>query len=310
MSPMTRLATGAVLAFALAHPILSPQPAAAQTPPRLTNDMIEIEYIEPRSEKYKPIYKRLKDRKLLEQLAAFLSPLKLQGALVLSLEEGDPKACGGPNSYYDRAGKVHLCYSWFHYVDTQVAVEQKRAPNEPFSSTSLGLIPGFSRAEVIIGSAVGVILHELGHALFDIQDVPLFGREEDGADQIAALMMLQFGPKVAQTTIKGFYNLWHHFNAETLRATNGQIRPAMEADEHSISIQRAFNFLCMAYGKDPQAFEELADRLLPRARKVNCADEYQQAALAFRKTILPDIDPEMMKEVLKMEILRPEDFNR
>src|SRR5262245_64847170 len=115
MSPMTRLATGAVLAFALAHPILSPQPAAAQTPPRLTNDMIEIEYIEPRSEKYKPIYKRLKDRKLLEQLAAFLSPLKLQGALVLSLEEGDPRACRGANSYYDMAGKLHLCYSWLYY---------------------------------------------------------------------------------------------------------------------------------------------------------------------------------------------------
>jgi hypothetical protein len=28
-------------------------------------------------------------------------------------------------------------------------------------------------------------------------------REEDGADQIAALMMLQFGPKAAITTIKG-----------------------------------------------------------------------------------------------------------
>jgi len=43
---------------------------------------------------------------------------------------------------------------------------------------------------------------------------------------------------------------------------------------------------------------------------VHCADEYKQAALAFRKTILPDVDQEMMKEVLKMEILRPEDFNR
>jgi hypothetical protein len=272
--------------------------------------MIDIEYNEPSSEKYKPIYQRLKERKILEQLATFLSPLKLQGGLVLSLEEGDPKVCGEPNSYYDGQGRLHLCYSWFHYVDTEVAVEHKRAPNEPFTSTSLGLVPGFTRAEVIIGGAVSVILHELGHALFHIQDIPQFGREEDGADQIAGLIMLQFGPKVALTTIKGTYNAWHHMNAERLRSQGGRIRHAQEADEHSIDIQRAWNFLCLAYGKDPETFQDLADRLLPRARKQHCADEYKQAALAFRKTILPDVDEELMKKVLKMEILRPEDFKR
>lgn len=302
---MIRIATGSALAFALGC-LLLPAPAAAQTP--LQNDMIDIEYNEPRSAKYKPIYERLKERKLLEQLAAFLSPLKLQGGLVLSLEEGDPRACAGPNSYYDGMGRVHLCYSWFHYVDTQVAVERKRAPNERFTSSSLGLMPGFTRSEVIIGAAVSVILHELGHALFQIQDIPLLGREEDGADQLAALIMLQFGPKVALTTIKGTYNAWHHMNAERLQSQKGEIRHAQEADEHSIDIQRAFNYLCIAYGKDQETFQELADRLLPRARLAHCADEYKQAALAFKKTVLPDIDQDMMKEVLKMEILRPEDF--
>jgi hypothetical protein len=302
---MTRIPHAGVLAIALGC-LLLPVPAAAQTP--LQNDMIDIEYNEPRSAKYKPIYERLKERKLLEQLATFLSPLKLQGGLVLSLEEGDPRACAGPNSYYDGLGKVHLCYSWFYYVETQVAVERKRAPNERFTSTSLGLMPGFTRSEVIIGAAVSVILHELGHALFQIQDIPLLGREEDGADQIAALLMLQFGPKVALTTIKGTYNAWHHMNAERLQSQKGEIRPAQEADEHSIDIQRAFNYLCIAYGKDPETFQELADRLLPRARLAHCAEEYKQAALAFKKTVLPDVDQDMMKEVLKMEILRPEDL--
>ncbi len=307
---MKRIATAAALALALGGPIVLAQPAAAQFPPELQNDMIEIEYNEPTSAKYQPIYQRLKERKLLEQLAAFLSPLKLQGALVLSLEEGDPRACGGPNSYYDLAGKLHLCYSWFHYMDTEVAREHPREPNEPFGAMSLGLIPGFSRPEVIIGGAVGVILHELGHALFDIQDIPVFGREEDAADQIAALLMLQFGKDVALTTIKGTYNVWHHLNAAKLRANKGTIAPSQEADEHSISIQRAYNFLCLAYGKDPATFQELADRLLPRIRSANCADEYKQLATAFRKTVLPDVDPDKMKKVLEMQILRPEDFNR
>ena len=306
-----RIATAGATAGALALVLgcfVPHGPAAAQTPPTLQNDMIDIEYNEPRSAKYKPIYERLKQRKLLEQLETFLSPLKLQGGLVLSLEEGDPKACGGPNSYYDGAGRVHLCYSWFYYMDNEVAVERKRPPNEPFSSTSLGLMPGFSRSEVLVGGAVSVILHELGHALFQIQDIPLLGREEDAADQIAALLMLQYGPRVALTTIKGTYNAWHHMNAERLQSQKGDIKPAQEADEHSIDIQRAFNFLCLAYGKEPATFQELADRLLPRARKDNCADEYKQAALAFRKTVLPDVDQDMMKEVLKMDVLRPDDF--
>src|ERR1700704_129645 len=311
MSPMNRIAnrivTGGALALALGC-FVPRGPAAAQTPPVLQNDSIEIEYNEPRSAKYKPIYERLKQRKLLEQLETFLSPLKLQGSLVLSLEEGDARACGASNSYYDGRGRVHLCYSWFYFMDAEVSVERKRAPNEPFTSSSLGLMPGFSRNEVLVGGAVSVILHEIGHALFQIQDIPLLGKEEDAADQIAALLMLQYGPKVALTTIKGTYNAWHHMNAVSLQSQKGEIKPAQEADEHSIDIQRAFNYLCIAYGKEPAAFQELADRLLPRVRKDNCADEYKQAALAFRKTVLPDVDQDMMKEVLKMDVLRPDDF--
>jgi hypothetical protein len=304
---MTRIATAAAMALALSC-LAGPRPAAAQTKPTLKNEMIEIEYNEPRSAKYKPIYERLKQRKLLEQLATFLSPLKLQGGLILSLEEGDPKACGGPNSYYDGMGRVHLCYSWFYFMENQVAVERKRGPDEPFTSTSLGLMPGFTRAEVVVGGTVSVILHELGHALFQIQDIPLLGKEEDAADQIAALIMLQFGPKVALTTIKGTFNAWHHMNAERLASQKGEIKFFQEADEHSLDIQRAFNFLCIAYGKDQATFQELVDQFLPRARRDNCADEYKQAALAFRKTVMPDVDVNMMKEVLKMEILRPEDY--
>jgi len=310
VASLTRIATAA-LALVLAGPTYLADPAAAQTPPpELKNDMIEVEYNAPKSEKYRPIYERMKERKVLERFAAFLSPLKLQGGLILSLEEGDPRTCGAPNSYYDRQGKLHLCYSWFYFLEHDVGVAHKRGPNEPFTTASLGLIPGFTRGEVIVGGTISLMLHEMGHALFDIQDIPLLGREEDAADQVAALIMLQFGPRVALTTIKGEYNVSHHLHAERLRKQKGQIQPYQEADEHSIDIQRAFNVLCIAYGKDPATFQELADQLLPRARKQHCADEYQQAALAFRKTVLPDVDQQLMQQVLKMDVLRPEDFER
>ena len=46
------------------------------------------------------------------------------------------------------------------------------------------------------GVCVIGVLHELGHALFHKYDIPLFGREEDAADQFAAYFMLQFDNKV------------------------------------------------------------------------------------------------------------------
>ena len=303
---MRRIVSAAALVLLVGGATLAAKPAAAQIPPELKNENIDFAYHEPQSEKYRPIYERLKERKILEQLAAFLSPLRLQGALMLSLEEGGP-VCRSANSYYSRS-TLHLCYSWFYMLENEASVEFKREPNEPFTAATPGLIPGFTRADVIIGGTIGVILHELGHALFDIQDIPLLGREEDAADQINALIMMQFGPKIAQVAIKGEFNVSHHFHAERMRKQRGQIDFRQEADSHGVDIQRAWNVLCIAYGKDPQTFAQLAEQLLPRARRQYCADEYKQVAFAFRKTILPDIDPAMMEQVLKMEILKPEDF--
>ncbi len=282
--------------------------AAAEDRPKLHNDSVFIQYLAPKSDKYQQIYEKLKARQILEELDAFLSPLNFgDNGLTLSLEEGDD-TCKYPNSYYDGRGVLHLCYSWFYFLENEVAKEYQRPPNEPFSLTSLGLIPGFTRAEVVLGGSVSVTLHELGHAVFDLLNIPRFGREEDAADQFAGFFMLQFGPSVALTTIKGTYNAWHHFNAERMLASKGALQTSLEGDAHSLDIQRAYSFLCLAYGKDPQTFKDLAENVLPRARQEHCKDEYAQVEKAFVKTLLPKIDPELMKEVQSMPIFRPEDF--
>jgi Putative metallopeptidase len=299
---MKRITAAAAMPFALACLALH-APAAAQAQV-LHNDKVRIEYVEP---KYEQIYLRLKRRQILEELDQFLSPLRLKHDITLSIEEGGNE-CKSPNSYYSPDEyKLRLCYSWFDMLENEASVEYKRNPGEPFSSLSPGLMPGFTRAEVIVGGTVGVTLHELGHAVFHIQQIPRLGREEDAADQIAAFMMVQFGKPVALTTIKGTYNVWHHWQALQLRRNKG-ILPGHEADVHSLELQRSINFLCIAYGQDPVTFKELGDRLLPAVRKPNCASEYRQAEIAFRKTLLPDVDQALMKKVQAMKILRPEDL--
>src|SRR5262249_35600806 len=102
---MTRSLAIAALALGLGGPTAAP----AQTPPELTNPDIDFTSRPPTSEQYKPLYQRMKDRQILERLAAFLSPINLKGGLALSLEEGD-RSCTSANSYYDRRGTLHLCY--------------------------------------------------------------------------------------------------------------------------------------------------------------------------------------------------------
>jgi hypothetical protein len=302
--------TALAMAFLLAicSWVVATTPTAAEDRPKLHNESVFIQYLAPKSDKYQQLYEKLKARQILEELDAFLSPLNFgDNGLTLSVEEGDD-TCKYPNSYYDGRGVLHLCYSWFYFLENEVAKEYPRPPDEPFSQTSLGLIPGFTRAEVILGGTVSVTLHELGHAVFDLLSIPRFGREEDAADQFAGLFMLQFGPSVALTTVKGTYNAWHHFNAQRMLASNGALQTYVEGDAHSLDIQRAYNFLCLAYGKDQETFKDLAENLLPRARKENCKYEYAQAETAFVKTLLPKINTSLMKEVQSMQIFRPEDF--
>ena len=63
---------------------------------------------------------------------------------------------------------------------------------------------------------------------------------------------------------------------------------------HSTALQRQHTYLCLAYGSDPEAFEDFVTKFgwLPKARAENCANEYRQTQHAFRTTILPHLDME------------------
>jgi hypothetical protein len=119
---------------------------------------------------------------------------------------------------------------------------------------------------------------------------------------IAGFIMLQFGNDVTRTMVKGTYNLMRH-----MYASNPSIDYNSMADVHSLNMQRAYNYLCLAYGKDAASIKDLADAWLPPARKPDCANEYQQALSAFDKTIMPSVDQTLLAKVRGMQILRADD---
>jgi hypothetical protein len=277
---MNRIAAArpAACAAFLSGALLAASPVLAQTPPpapELKNPRIIVDYVEPRSSQFQDLHERLKKRQVLEELAQFLSPLKLPLALRIKFQE-----CGTSDADYDPMTlRVRICYDLIDFME-------QHAPKA--DAPLAGLI---TRQDAIVGNVASVILHETGHALFDLLKVPVLGGEEDAADQIAGFIALQFGKDVARTTINGAAFDW------IASATNGSSKPDFD-DAHSTPQQRAYTFACLAYGGYPDTFKDYVETgLLPKERAANCKSEYEQAKLAFAKTILPHIDLDTMKKV-------------
>jgi hypothetical protein len=265
-----------------------------QQAPELKNASVATRYTE---WQFQALYDRVKKRGVLEEISEFLSPLKLKKKLTF-----ETTSCGTVNAFYSSADQtVHLCYEMLDWIENVTAVSPDKLKQTP-DAPKRGLLPGVSRAEAIVGAIGGVSLHETGHAVFDIQEIPRLGREEDAADMVAGFVMLQFGPDVARVMIKGMFNMTYNWQAES-----PNISVAALADSHSLALQRGFAILCLAYGKEPETFRDLAQAWLPPARQPSCAREYRQAENAFRKTILPSVDPVVLKKVQQMQILRPDD---
>ena len=53
------------------------------------------------------------------------------------------------------------------------------------------------------GRVVEVFLHEIAHGLFDLLKIPVLGREEDAADQVAAYVLVSLGEQNARSTVAG-----------------------------------------------------------------------------------------------------------
>jgi hypothetical protein len=248
---------------------------------------VQIEYKEPTNPAHRPIYERLKKRQVLEQYREFMSPLKLTRALNVSLA-----GCGVVNAFHNPNG-ITYCYELVDHVQRQVA--------------ETNVLPGFRREDAIVGGFVSTLLHETGHALFYLFDIPVFGREEDAADAIAAYVSLQFGPKTARRILTGTAFVWR---ASELANRNRTRNFEEYSDEHGTDAQRFYNTLCIAHGSDvvekTDTFAEFVP-LLPENRRRKCGREYLHIKNSFARFILPHVDVERMKIVRAKEWLRSED---
>jgi Putative metallopeptidase len=238
---------------------------------------IDIRYVEPKSPEAQPIYRLIVEHKVLEKIRDILRPLRLPHRLLLQTNE-----CGGLANAMSNEDSVIVCYELLDEI-------WKNAPDK---TTPSGIAP----IDTLIGPLVDVFLHETGHATFRMLNIPLFGREEDAADQFSTYIMLRFDKEEARRLILGAaYQYKGDLSSPTVTVAQQKF-----ADEHGTPAQRFFNLLCMAYGADPKLFADVVEKgFLPKDRAEICESEYIQVTHAFNALIGPHIDRRLARKLHK-----------
>ena len=243
---------------------------------------ISIRYVPPKNPAHQPIYKDLKERRALEKLQEFLSPFRLPRTVQFSLA-----GCDGEDdaSYGDEA--ITICYE---YVD-------KLWKNMPAKTTPAGIAP----MDTVIGPFVDTSLHEFAHALFDMLNLPVLGREEDAADQVAAYIYLQLGKAEARRLIMGTAYAY----LTDAKSDDAPLTPKEFAEDfaeaHGMPQQRAYNVLCIAYGADTKLFGDFVTKgYLPEERADVCEEEYEQVQDAYEELVTPHIDSALEKKIFNI----------
>ncbi len=278
MPTMRRLKS---LAFAATLAALFAAPAVAQIAfddPRLKTDAFEIEYVPPKDAKHTKLYAMLKDEQLLEKMKEFLSPFRLPIPIKMKVEGCD----GAMNATFTK-DTISVCYEYFDLL-------MKFAPK----MTRAGLTP----RDALIGPTVEVFLHEWGHGILRVLDVPFFGKEEDAADYIATYLLLKFAKDDARRLILGASFVTDNEVMEEDKKMK-RPEPVTLADAHSLLAQRYFNRWCLAYGMDQELFADAIELgMLPRGRVKWCRWEWSTNEDAFKRLVEPYIDQDIKQKVL------------
>ena len=253
-------------------------------------DRIHIDYALPNNPEHQQLYDMLRQYGVLEILQQIFSPFVLPQELTIRT-----MTCGMVNAWYstdDSVPTLHLCYEFIQEI-------LQKAPTEVTPA-------GISPRDAVVGQFLFWTTHELGHAMFHLLEIPIFGREEDAADQFAAYILLQFGKERAPRLIKGAAYGVRDLMVNYTKNPIVEKRLERFASVHGLPEQRFYNLLCMAYGADAAVFGDLVqDGYLPKKRADHCDYEYQVFRQAWLDQMSPHIDRQMAKVVLDTTWLPP-----
>jgi hypothetical protein len=219
-------------------------------------------YTNPNTPAFRNLEQRMKQAQLLELFSEQLTSrfeLPANAQVEMRLAQ-----CGNINAFYSpRDHAVTLCYELLQHLANRFVTDGRWTPQQE---------------EAVRGAINFIMMHEVGHALIHVRDLPITGREEDAVDQLATVMLIETGEKGAEAALNGVL----------------AIQPGRDAvfdqtdfaDEHSLGPQRLYNVVCWIYGSDPTKYAAIAQRAgLPPERARRCRDEYDRLSKAWTRLL-------------------------
>lgn len=213
--------------------------------------------------RYKEIDQQIKDEKVLEDAAAQLNKnLKLPTDVYLRTKD-----CGEVNALYDpNDTSITVCYELMEHFYTLFKSSGKtdqQAYDKMFDAVRF------------------VFLHELGHAMIDLYNLPITGNEEDAADRVSAYICLE-------EIEGGVTSVLAAADAFSLESKSRSTGKRDMADEHLLQEQRFYNSLCMIYGSNTVKYENIVRQgYLPKERAVRCPTEYERTMQSWQELLKP-----------------------
>ncbi len=224
-----------------------------------------VEYEPARSPEYRRWQADLREVRVLESVAEALNAtFVLPRDVRLAFSE-----CGEPNAFYDPdVRRIRICYE---LMDDLYGVFGETAESEDELN------------EAAWGAIYFTLYHELGHALVDLWDLPITGREEDAVDQLAVFLLADGTEEGELAAIDGANAFLLGHDRE-----GGLVDESALWNEHSLDPQRFYNIVCWVYGRDPDGYAYLADDgTLPSERAEMCADEYRRLERSWTGLLSP-----------------------
>jgi hypothetical protein len=251
-------------------PEVPPAPVPAPAPPAADRGDFKVVYEKVKSPDNRELQEIFRGTHLLEETAKALNEkLALPADVTVSLRE-----CGAADATYEAdKHRISICY------------ELVGAFAELFLRAS-GKAPDAGQAGAAVAAAtLFALFHETGHALIDVYQLPAEGRTEEAADQLATLVLLGSGKEGGTSAVDSASTL---LSQERSPGVHAQLAKIPFWSAHGFDEARLSAILCWVYGRDPQAFQELAgDGTLPAARAEGCPAEYERVAKAWAEPLAP-----------------------
>jgi hypothetical protein len=240
----------------------SPTQTAERAPSSLTGKWVHA-YVEPRMQRHRPFGERMQQARALEQVVdALNTQYPLPRNVNVRMDQ-----CGRINAFYmPSQSSITFCYEMIEHLANLFAGGRSEWTQE--------------QREAVEGAYTFIMMHEVGHALIHLLDLPVTGREEDAVDQLATVTLIAAGDKGAQGALAGALSLQP--------GANHRFDDSDYAGEHSLGPVRLYNVMCWIYGSDPAKYAALVTNgSLPRDRAVRCPGEWERMSKAWQRILAP-----------------------